>query len=65
MRPGDVIIIHTWTAHSIGDNHTDKTKAMVAHVYKTAAAIDIHGNTRAFAELPVARNGKLAITLNY
>jgi ectoine hydroxylase-related dioxygenase (phytanoyl-CoA dioxygenase family) len=65
MNPGDAIIIHTWLAHRVGDNATGVTKSMVAHVFKTAAAIDTHGNTRAMAELPVARAGRPAITLNY
>ena len=58
MQPGDALIIHTWLAHSVGDNLTSQTKAMVAHVYKSLQAIDAHGNTRSMAELPVARNGK-------
>jgi ectoine hydroxylase-related dioxygenase (phytanoyl-CoA dioxygenase family) len=61
MRAGDAIIIHTWLAHSIGDNLSDSTKAMVAHVYKTQQAIDIHGNSRAMAEMPVARGGKMVL----
>lgn len=61
MAPGDAMIIHTLVAHSVGDNHSAQTKAMVAHVYKSARAIDTHGNTRAMAEMPVARNGKLAL----
>ncbi|MBM3261912.1 MAG: phytanoyl-CoA dioxygenase family protein [candidate division Zixibacteria bacterium] len=65
MRPGDAIVIHTWLAHSVGDNHTDHTKAMIAHVYKTAQAIDTHGNTRALAELPVARNGRQVLFANW
>ncbi|MCJ8328654.1 MAG: phytanoyl-CoA dioxygenase family protein [Lentisphaeria bacterium] len=60
MNPGDAIIIHTHLAHSVGDNLSDETKALVAHVYKTAEAIDTHGNNRQLAELPVARNGKMA-----
>ena len=63
MNPGDAIIIHTWLVHSVGDNLSDQTKSMVAHVYKSARAIDTHGNTRAMAELPVARGGKPAIKL--
>lgn len=63
MHPGDAIIIHTWLVHSVGDNHSNQTKSMVAHVYKTARAIDTHGNTRAMAELPAARGGKPAIRL--
>jgi len=65
MEVGDAIIIHTQLAHRVGDNATEKTRAMVAHVYKTAEAIDTHGNTRVMAEMPVARNGKPAMTLNY
>lgn len=65
LNPGDALIIHTWLAHSVGDNQSMQTKSMVAHVYKTARAIDTHGNTRAFAELPVARGGKPAMKLMY
>ncbi len=65
MNPGDAIIIHTYLAHSVGDNHSDETKSMVAHVYKTAEAVDTHGNDRQLAELPVARNGKLALTASF
>lgn len=61
MHAGDVIIIHTWLAHSIGDNLSDTTKAMVAHVYKTLQAIDTHGNHRVMAEMPVARAGRIAL----
>jgi len=61
MNPGDAIIIHTWLAHSVGDNHSGETRSMIAHVYKTAAAVDTHGNTRAMAEMPVARRGKPAM----
>jgi len=63
MNPGDAIIIHTWLAHSVGENFSPQTKSMVAHVFKTERAIDTHGNTRVFAELPVARGGKPAIQL--
>jgi hypothetical protein len=45
----------------VGDNHTNETKSMIAHVYKSARAIDTHGNTRAMGELPVARGGTLAL----
>lgn len=65
MRAGDAIVIHTWLAHRVGDNHSDQTKVLVAHVYKSAAAVDTHGNTRAFAELPVARRGRPALSLNF
>jgi phytanoyl-CoA hydroxylase len=63
MQPGDAMIIHTLLVHSVGDNHSATTKSMVAHVYKSARAIDTHGNSRAMAELPVARNGKAAMKL--
>ena|SRR5688572_22986687 len=65
MRAGDAIIIHTYLAHRVGDNHSEQTKAMVAHVYKSARAVDMHGNARAMAEMPVARNGRIALTLNW
>lgn len=65
MHPGDAIIIHTWLAHSIGDNLSDKTRAMVAHVYKTQQAVDTHGNDRAFAELPVARGGRVVLKADW
>ena len=59
MHAGDAIIIHTWLAHSVGDNLSESTKALVAHVYKTEQAIDTHGNNRVMAELPVARGGQV------
>lgn len=65
MNPGDAIIIHTWLAHRVGDNQSTETKVMVAHVYKSAQAIDTHGNTRAMGELPVARGGKPALKVNW
>ncbi|MCE9591525.1 MAG: phytanoyl-CoA dioxygenase family protein [Planctomycetes bacterium] len=63
MNPGDAIIIHTLLAHSVGDNHSAETKSMIAHVYKSARAIDTHNNTRVMAEMPVARGGKPAMKL--
>ncbi len=65
MHAGDALIIHTWLAHSIGDNTSDTTKAMVAHVYKTQQAVDIHGNTRAMAEMPVARGGRVVLKADW
>ncbi len=65
MKAGDALIIHTYLAHRVGDNQSMQTKAMVAHVYKSAAAVDVHGNSRAMAELPVARQGRPALSLNW
>jgi ectoine hydroxylase-related dioxygenase (phytanoyl-CoA dioxygenase family) len=65
MQGGDAIIIHTYLVHSVGDNLTDQTKVLVAHVYKTMQAVDTHGNHRALAELPVARNGKPALAVQW
>jgi ectoine hydroxylase-related dioxygenase (phytanoyl-CoA dioxygenase family) len=65
MNAGDALIIHTWLAHRVGDNHSNQTKSLVAHVYKSAAAVDTHGNTRALAELPVMRGGKPALSVNW
>eukprot|EP01052_Picozoa_sp_SAG31_P036841 SAG31_NODE_4656_length_3065_cov_13.806136_1_plen_180_part_00 len=66
MAPGDCMVIHANVAHSVGDNKTARTRAALAHVYKSAESKDIEpgdGNTRSWAELPVARHNLLAFLL--
>lgn len=66
MRVGDALLIHAHVTHSVGDNLTDRTRVALAQLYKSADAVDVapgEGNTRSWAELPVARGGKLAFAL--
>ena len=66
MRPGDAMVVHANVAHSVGDNTTGRTRAAIAQVYKSARSVDVEpgeGNTRSWAELPAARDGRLAFQL--
>ena len=66
LQVGDALVIHAHVAHSVGNNDTDRTRIALAQVYKDARALDVapgEGNTRSWAELPVARDGQLAFAL--
>lgn len=51
----------------VGDNHSRTTKVALAFAYKAASAVDCEpgGNWRAFAELPVARDGEPTMTFHF
>eukprot|EP00035_Acanthoeca_spectabilis_P033447 m.23677 g.23677 ORF g.23677 m.23677 type:complete len:393 (-) comp5985_c0_seq1:131-1309(-) len=66
MAIGDAMVLSPFVVHSVGDNHTSTTKVALAFAYKAASAVDREpgGNWRAFAELPVARDGQPAISFH-
>lgn len=66
MQAGDALVIHAHVTHAVGDNLTDHTRVALAQLYKSAHVVNVapgEGNTRSWAELPVAREGKLAFAL--
>lgn len=65
MAAGDAIVLSPDVIHAVGANETERTRCALAFVYKAASATDRQpgGNPRAFAELPIARGGKVCLSL--
>ncbi len=62
VRAGDVLFIHVLIVHRAGINNSSLSRCGVINEYKTAGTRDLWGNTLAFAELPLVRNGQPFLT---
>jgi phytanoyl-CoA hydroxylase len=57
-RAGDVAIIHVLVLHRAGPNTTPQTRSCIINEYKTHEAVDQWGNSCAFADMPLRREGR-------
>lgn len=58
VRAGSVAIIHVLVVHRATPNTTDRNRSAIINEYKTMETLDRWGNSCAFADLPLWRNGK-------
>jgi hypothetical protein len=59
VRAGDALFIHVLVVHRAGPNDSAISRCGVINEYKTAATRELWGNRLAFAEMPLARHGRI------